>query len=351
MKLKLLIAILAVSILGFMGLATVLAQTPSAYDVTVSPIYFDLSANPGDTLTGKIKLRNNTTAPIPLKLGVEKLTGDLNGNVTLKQDKNDSSLSWITFNSDTVTINPLEWTEVPFSIAVPKDAAYGYYWTITFAQDKTNPLAKNGVNLTGAAGVSVLLNVKKEGAVTSGKLISFTTDNGFYEYPPVKFTTKFENTGNVHIKPHGNIFIKDWLGRDLATLSVNETQGNILPNSARVFDASWDDGFITIEQKTINGQPSFDKNGKPQTELKFNWGKLLDLRFGRYTATELLVVSGATKDVSYQAEYSFWIFPWKFLGILILFIAFAAVGFYSTLKNLSKKVFALLGIKSQNKEG
>ena len=350
MKRKILLTTLIFLILVGLGLTKVFAQTPGNYDVTVSPIYFDLSANPGDTLTTKIRLRNNTTSPIPIKLGVERLSGDLNGNVTLKQDANDETLSWIKFDSDSVVIKPLEWTDIPLTIAIPQSAAYGYYWTITLAQDKNSPLAKNGVNLTGAAGVPVLLNVKKPGAVTSGKLVSFTSDAGFYEYPPVKFSTKFENTGNVHIQPHGNIFIKDWLGNDLATLSVNETQGNILPSSARIFEASWDDGFITIEPKTINGQPAFDKNGKQETTLKINWGKLLDLRFGRYTATELLVVSGASKDITYQAQVSFWIFPWKFIGVVILVIVFAAVGFYSTLKNLAKKVFALLGLKSKNKE-
>ena len=351
-RLFLLLTLLSIAAFLFFS-SKVFAQTPpaaSSYDVTVSPVYFDLSADPGTTLTSKIRIRNNTSSPIPVKLGVERLTGDLNGNYNLTQDKDDSTLSWITFDSNSVVTQPLEWTEIPFSINIPQDAAYGYYWTITFAQDNTSPLAKNGVTLSGAAAVPILLDVRKAGAKSEGKIAEFATDSPFYEYLPTKFNLKVQNTGNVHIQPKGSIFIKDWLGRQVAVLNINSEQRNILPNSARKFENSWDDGFITIEPKIVDGQQKVDKNGKPETSLKIRWDKILDLKVGRYTASELVIISTATKDLTYQQEVSFWVFPWKLIGGILLFIVFAAIGFYSTLKNLTKKVFALLGTKTKNKE-
>jgi len=123
------------------------------------------------------------------------MTGNANGNLTLIDDPSDPSLSWITFTSDTFTAAPLEWTDVPFTIAIPKDAAYGYYFAINLTQDNTSPLKKDGTTITGAAAVPVLLDVAKPGAKLDGKLLSLTVDKGFYEYPPVKFSTVFENTG------------------------------------------------------------------------------------------------------------------------------------------------------------
>ena len=202
--------------------------TPSNYDVTVSPVFFDLTSNPGETVTTKVRIRNNTTSPLPIKLEIKKLTGDENGDLTIKDSSNDDSLSWITFdNGNTIVANPLEWTDVPFTIKVPQSAAYGYYFAISFTQDNTSPLKKTGTTITGAAAVPILLNVKKEGAKQDGKLLSFTTDKPWYEYPPVKFSTTFENTGNVHIRPTGNIFIKDMFGREVASLNVNESNGTI----------------------------------------------------------------------------------------------------------------------------
>jgi hypothetical protein len=326
-------------------------QTAPAYDVTVSPIFLDLSANPGDTITTKVRIRNNTTSPIPVKVGVEKLTGDLNGNLSLQQAKNDYTLSWFKFDNTSVTTAPLEWTDVPFTINIPKDAAYGYYWTITFTQDTSGTNAKSGVALTGAAGVPVLLKVNKAGTVTQGKIKSLTLDSNFYEYPPIKFLTNFENTGNVHIRPTGSIFISDWLGRQVAILNVNEGQGTILPGAARQFESTWDDSFITVEPKIEGGQPKVDKNGKAETSLKFNFSKILDLRIGRYTATELLVVSTPTKDVSYQVETSFFILPWKVILAALIFVVFAGLGFYSAVKNFVERVAGIFGFgKTEAKE-
>jgi hypothetical protein len=327
----------------------VFAQTPAGYDVTISPIFFDLSADPGSAITNKIRFRNNTTNPLPIKLGVQKISADLNGNITLNTDKNDTSLAWITFSEDSFVAKPLEWTEIPFTINIPKDAAYGYYWTITFNQDKTSPLSRSGVSLTGAAAVPVLLNVNKPGAKIQGKLNSFLTDANFYEYPPVKFSINFINTGNVHIRPKGSIFIKDWLGRQLAILNVNPEQSAILPNSQRSFQSAWDEGFITVEPKLQYGQPKLDKNGKPETELKIRWDKILDLRIGRYTATMLMVLSTPQRDIPYQAETSFFVFPWKVILIALVFVLFAGVGFYSTFRNFAKRIIGIFK-KEKKKE-
>ena len=342
-KLLLLLPVLLVLATLFLVVKT-FAQTPAGYDVTVSPIFFDLSTTPGTSVGSTIKIRNNTGNPLPIKLGVQRLSGDLSGNLSLKADKNDYTLNWVSFSQDTFVAKPLEWTEIPFTINVPKDAAYGYYWTITFTQDKTSPLSRSGVTLTGAAAVPILLNVQKPGAKMQGKLVKFSTDSNFYEYPPIKFAIDFSNTGNVHFRPRGSIFVKDWLGRQLAVLDVNPGQGAILPNAGRIFENSWDDGFITVEPKTVYGQPKLDKNGKQETQLNIRWDKILDLRIGRYTATTLLVVSTPQRDVPYESEVSFFVFPWKVLLGTILFVAFAGVGFYSTFKNLIKRILRIFGI-------
>ena len=329
-------------------LAHAQTPTPSNYDVTVSPVFFDLTSNPGDTVSEKVRIRNNTTSPLPIKLEVKKMTGDLNGELTLKDTSSDDSLSWIKFAETAFVAKPLEWTDVPFTITIPKEAAYGYYYAISFTQDNTSPLAKTGAKITGAAAVPILLNVRKEGAKIEGKLISFTTDAAWYEYPPIKLLTKFENTGNIHIRPTGNIFIKDMLGRQVAVLTINGTQGTILPNTKKTFESIWNDSFITREPKMIDGQVVLDKNGKPETSLKIRFDKILDLRIGKYTAAALMVVSTKTRDIPYQAETSFFVFPWKVVLGAFLFVLFAGIGFLNTFKNLIRRVFKIF--KKSNNE-
>ena len=316
-------------VIVFLTLPKVFAQTSNNYDVTVSPVFFELSGNPGDTVSDKIRIRNNTSSPIPIKLEVKRLTGDLTGNLTLKQDKNDYTLSWIKFSQDSFIAKPLEWTDVPYTVNIPTDAAYGYYWTITFTQDKTNPLAKTGVSLTGAAGVPILLNVRKEGAKSDAKIAEFSTNTFISEYLPADFKIKIENIGNVHIKPHGNIFINDGRSKDLAVLDINSGLGNVIPNSARIFTASWTDGFLVRQPIIEDGQPKLDKNGKQLETISINWNKLTSFRIGKYTANLLLVFDNGKKDVPLEATTTFWIFPYRAiiligvsLVVIILLIRF-----------------------------
>ena len=317
------------------------AQTPSTYDVTVSPVFFDLSTNPGSLVSDRIRVRNNTSSPLPIKIEVKRLTGDENGALTLKDTSDDNSLSWIKFESTRIVAKPLEWTNIPFKIEVPTSAAYGYYYAVSLTQDKVVGSKTTGATITGAAAIPILLNVRKEGAKFEGKLVSFKTDSNMYDYPPVNFITKFENTGNVHIRPRGNIFVKDMLGRQIAILDVNQASGAVLPNSQRFFESTWTDGFIVREPKMEDGQAVLDKNGKPKTSLKIKFEKILDLRIGRYTADALLVISTSERDIPFQAETSFIVFPWLVVLGSVLFIIFAGVGLFSTFKKIVLRILRI----------
>ena len=348
-KILLLASLLGLSLVIFASFKT-LAQSPTNYDVTVSPVFFDLSANPSSSVSDKIRIRNNTSSPLPIRIEVKRLTGDVNGDLTLKTDNSDNSMSWIKFQALNFVAKPLEWTDVPFTIDIPKEAAYGYYYAITFVNDTNSPLGKTGAAITGAAAVPVLLNVRKEGAKFEGKFVSLKVDQDWYEYPPVKILSTFENTGNVHIRPHGNIFIKDSFGRQVAVLDLNSTQGAILPDTRKTFNNIWNDSFITREPKIENGQVALDKNGNPKTELKIRFDKILDLRIGRYTATALAVISTANKDIPFQSEVSFFVMPWKVVIGVILFVIFASIGFFSTFKNIVRRILKIFGIGKKNKE-
>ena len=320
-KLKLFITLIIFFAFGLGGLFLSKSNAQEAnYDVTVSPVFFDLSANPGGTINDKIRIRNNTTSPLPIKLTVKKLSGDLNGEITLKNDDSDNTTTWIKFNEDSFVANPLEWTDVPFSIDIPENAAYGYYFAISFEQDDTSPLARTGAKITGAAAVPILLNVRKEGAKAQAKLLEFSIKDKVLEYLPAEFNIKLQNTGNVHIRPHGNIFISNGSGSDVATLDVNAGLANIIPNTQRSFTSSWVDGFIVRENVLENGQLKLDENGNPITQLKINWNKLTSFRIGKYSANLLLVYDNGNRDVTLESTLSFWVIPYKAIGAIILFI-------------------------------
>jgi hypothetical protein len=335
------ISLFAICLFAYLVIPKVLAQEEN-YDVTVSPVFFDLSANPGASVSENVRVRNNTNSPISISVEVNKLTGDETGALTITEENDDaSSLDWFSFEQEEYTLSPLEWTNIPFTITVPETAAYGYYYTINFSQAGVEETGETGATITGAAAVPVLLNVESDNAIVEGNITNFTTTSGFYEYLPVTFTTTFENTGNVHVRPRGNIFIKDWLGREVAQLEVNEGNGAVLPNTKRDYESVWDDSFVVRVPKIEDGQVVMDENGNPRTELKFQFDKILDLRIGRYTAEEVLVISTSERDISYTAQTSFFVFPWKIVLGVVIFIVFAGIGLFSTFKKFFKKIFGI----------
>ncbi len=318
------------------------AQTPSNYDVTVSPVFFDLSSNPGGKVSDRIRIRNNTTSPLPIKIEIKRLTGDVNGELTLRDDAADDSLSWLKFEETKFVAKPLEWTNIPFSIDIPNTAAYGYYFAISFTQDSASPLAKTGTKITGAAAVPILLNVRKEGAKAEAKILNFTTKSNVYEYLPIDFEIKVENIGNIHVRPHGNIFISDGRNKNLAILDVNSSSGSIIPNTKKTFEISWSDAFLVRESIMEYGQPKLNKNGQPVEKLTINWNKLTSFRVGKYTANLILVYDNGKRDVSLDANISFWVIPYKAIGVII----FSAILIFLIARFLLKKY-----IQKQIKKG
>jgi len=311
--------ILLVLIVIFFAKNSVFAQTPQNYDLTVSPVFFDLSANPGQTITEKIRIRNNTTAPLPLKVSIKRLAGDEVGDLTLNEENDDQSLNWVKFANQTFVAPALEWNDVVFTIQVPDTAAYGYYFAVTFEQDKESNVVQ-GASLTGASAVPILLNVRKDGARTQAKIVDFKTGSFINEYLPIDFSVQVQNFGNVHVRPHGNIFITDDSGKDIAILDVNQTAANIIPDTKRRFEASWADGFLVKETVIEDGQTKLDKDGNPVKKLTINWDKLTSFRVGRYTANLLLVFDNGTRDVTLDSTVSFWVIPYKAIAVIIITI-------------------------------
>lgn len=330
---KLLLPIILLGLFFVLHKSPAFSQNTQNFDVTVSPVFFDLSANPGQTITEKIRIRNNTSSPLPLKVSVKRLAGDEAGDLTLNEQNGDKSLDWISFSNKSFNAPALEWTDVPFAIQIPNSASYGYYFAVTFEHDVTSSVGQ-GAALTGASAVPILLNVRKDGAKAQAKIVEFKVGNFVNEYLPIDFNVKVENIGNVHIRPHGNIFITDDSGKDIAILDVNQNLANIIPDTKRGFESLWADGFLVREDVIEDGQVKLDKNGKTVKKLNIHWDKLTSFRFGKYTANLLLVFDNGQRDVTLDSTVSFWVIPYKAIGIglitvvILFFVIKKILGIY-----------------------
>lgn len=318
----------------FFGLAIFLGATLTVkaqentgrLDLTVSPPVIELTAKPGQSVTEQFRVRNNTNEPINLQISVRRLISDpTDGNPIPEDEAKGEELSWVSFDRPEFTAPPLEWQDVKFTIDIPDDASYGYYYVFRISPKGQQTVNTTGAQVKGELLVVTLLNVLKDGASSKTELVSFNANKSVNEYLPVDFTVNLANRGNVHVKPRGNIFITRNGGKEISILEVNEGVGSILPGGQREFASSWNDGFLVQEPVMENGNVKLDENGNTVTELKIYWNKLTDFRIGPYTARLLMVYDDGTRDVTIEGATTFWVIPYTALAVIIVAVIIAII--------------------------
>jgi hypothetical protein len=263
--------------------------------LSISPLTFELTANPGDILSNKIKIYNSSNSAIIVKMETEdfKAAGETGQVVVAPEENLTYSLKrWVKIEPAEFTLEPKEQKFVDFTIEVPGNAEPGGKYGSVLATTG----GVMGEGLTGAAiaqKVGALLLLTISGPVQENLTVKEFSAPPFLEYGPVPFLIRFENTGTVHVRPRGFVTITNWWGKKVADIEF--PQMNVIPNAVRKVEAKWD----------------------------FKW------LFGKYTAT--LVGSYGTTNTPFDPPVlTFWIFPWKIaLGIFSI-ILLVMLFFYLT---------------------
>ena len=306
MNLRRIIATLPlITLLSGLPLATQADAATAGF--SVSPPVITLTADPGKSVTGTVKVTN--LSDNALSLGVDKsyfaAKGE-EGEVDLQTIDNNYSLApWFNISAAAFSIAPKTTKEVKFSVDVPSSAEPGgRYGSLIF---HTNPSAL-APGQSGAAikqQLATLIFLRINGAANEKlRIESFAADNQYYEYGPINFTTRIRNQGNVHEKPSGTIVIKNMIGLKVATLPLEEKY--VIPNSVRKLSNTW----------------------------KSHWG------IGKYTAQA--TVNGPN-SAKLSATTSFIIFPYKVVLAILLILAFLYFFFARSRKRLKRTLRVLFG--------
>jgi hypothetical protein len=310
------------------------------FNVTTSPLPVLLSTTPGQSVSTTLRVQNSGTKPATFRVSLKKFkaNGDSGKPVLLNRQPGDDYFDWVSFDRTVFEAQPQAWNEVKMTIKVPPDGAFGYYYAVVFSNANPTPAPSNtGSAVNGGTAILTLLDVKAPGEKKQLQVVSFNSDKKLYEYLPATFTATVRNTGNTHVSPAGNVFITR--GKTtVATLDLNPSGGNVLPNSERTFITAWKDGFPVFETKRVNGQVVSGKDGKPIQQLSWNFSKANHLRFGHYTAHMLLTYDNGTADVPVEAQVSFWVVPWKMLPVIMLALILIGVGLWTSGRGIVRRI-------------
>jgi hypothetical protein len=298
----------------------------------ISPLPIEITSKPGTTTSTDLRLRNAGTRDEQLQVRLLKVSADNNGVVHLSEPgANDVWTQWVHFSKTVFDAPPGQWQTISMDISLPKTAAFGYYFAVEYLRAKAETPQPGRAVARGAVATFILLNADAPGAQRQAQVVSFTADKKSYEFLPATFTVKVRSTGNLHIAPHGNIFITKG-GKQVDSIRINAAQGNVLPGSSRFFQAAWDNGFPVYTAKYNGDSPAVDKNGKPVKSLKWDFSRANHLRFGHYTAHLAMVYDNGQRDVPMDAYVSFWIIPWRIIISVLVILVFMGVGLWSTFK-------------------
>lgn len=215
------------------------SDVPRAKAITISPLTFEMTANPGDTLSNVMEVYNSEDTAIQVQMTLQDFAArGEEGKVVVVDDANEtySLAKWMTVEPQTFILGPKQRQVVNFTIRIPLNGEPGGHYGSVLAQ--TGSVDPSGTGATAIAqklGTLVLLQVA--GEVDEEMWIRSFEAPEFSEYGPITITSRFENIGTVHLKPQGFITITDILGR--ASKQVPLERKNVLPHSVRRIETPW----------------------------------------------------------------------------------------------------------------
>lgn len=286
--------------------ATAFAQTSSTTNgqgngLKIAPVRSDLTIEKGGSRQVTLNVENITAFPLTVT-GIKNdfvPSSDESGEPRIILDEDESapgnSFKTLVGTLPTVRIMPNERRDVRITLSVPKDAAAGgYYGAIRFAPG--NGQTDKNVSLTASVGSIFLVRVpgavREQLKVESFAVKSGNTTSSLFNSGPVTIVTRFRNFGNIHLQPFGKITVKNFSGKVIEEIEINNTQprGSVLPDSIRKFE-------YPVKEKKLFGR------------------YVVEGSFGYGSSGELIL-----------AKKTFYVIPFKMIAAVIFGLAFIIFG-------------------------
>lgn len=282
-------------------------------DFVVGPGRFELALAPGQSRTVELVVSNRMGVEKVFSFETEDAQGTTDGEqalVLLGDDRGPYSIKdFISVPHEEFVLQHAQRARIPVTISIPADADPGGRYgslLISIVSDKKdlNPAG-------GAAPASVLISrigtlffISTPGDTDqAGELQDFATVNNtsIFTDAPIPMSIVFENTGDVHLNPYGEIRVTNLLGDEVGFVELEPWF--VLPNAIRNRVVEWD----------------------------------RELLIGRYTATAQ--INRGYDDIVDTKTIVFWVLPWKILlpVFICLFVLFVLIRYIVTRFEFKRK--------------
>lgn len=206
--------------------------------LSVSQSVFNLSLAPGETAVFPIDLENITQQKERVNWGYSDLILGENNQIKELTPKNELTglADWLSVDSKELFLDHQEKVKLNITVTVPKDASVGSHYGVVNirALPEINGNNFQEVVVGGQLAVTVLVNVKGE-ISGRGELKNFSAP--LFSKKEVDFSAEFENDGNIHYIPHGEITIRSLFGRYRESLNLEKHF--VFPGKSFSFATHW----------------------------------------------------------------------------------------------------------------
>jgi len=237
-----------------------------ALDQTV--IAFD--ADPGETQEFSLTATNISPETQIMLFEAEDLAVADENAVTLMPEGNEifGMKDWVVAKEKQWLLAPGESQKISFTLNVPQSATVGSHFAAILLRAYPEATADNFQKtiVSPRVGVHLLVNVKGE-ISGKGKIKKFSAP--IFSEKSVTFKAEYQNEGNVHYIPHGEISVKNLLGQEKENLKFEKHF--VFPGKLYSFELSWNNasfwGAYRAEAFFVDG------DGEPYFANRFIFGE------------------------------------------------------------------------------
>ncbi|MFZ2555692.1 MAG: DUF916 domain-containing protein [Minisyncoccia bacterium] len=297
-----------------LGLGTASAQTEG---IQIRPAIIEDKVDPGQIYRFTIKVTNIADNERTFNLLARDITGLDDRGVPIFSEEGVATTyelsSWVKLPQDSILLKAGQSADIPFSILVPTDATPGAHFGGVFFEVRPDQLQTTGAAV--GSRVGTIINLRIAGDVTEEmRLREFSTEEFIYDAPPVTFSARVDNLGNVLLRPHGLVEITDMFGKKVGNIEVNKSAAAVFPGGDREYKVVWEqDGLV----------------------------------FGRYQAL-LSFVYGEDGRKTIVRATSFWVLPLKPTLITLGLIFGLILALYLTVKLYINRKLRSMGVSGKD---
>lgn len=252
-----------------------LARAQDSEGLQLQPAMIEEKVLPGSSYQYSIKITNVSDVEKTLYLDAMDIEGIDAGGTPRFAPPGAVPLyalsSWVELSDAPLTLGAGQSASVTFTVRVPAEASPGSHFGGIFFDAKAPERDTTGAGVGMKVGTILTLLIAGD-VLEDARLREFSTDRVIYGTADVAFTSRVENMGNIHLRPHGFIELTDMFGRLVASVPINEVGAAVFPMSDRTFSSVWTgEGFFFGRYQAVASVSYGDETRKTLTAAASFW--------------------------------------------------------------------------------